>query len=233
MRIVSFGDIHMSLRTIERLAPELHTADLVILSGDLTNFGGRDDAAQVLAATRQHARQVLAVSGNLDQLAVIDFLCEENVSLHGTSRRFGELGIFGCGGSNRTPFHTPTELSDDDIGLLLERAYAGVAEAPHVLMVCHTPPANTATDRIASGQHVGSPTVRAFIEEHQPDVCITGHIHESAGVDRVGRTVVVNAGAFRDGGYIVVDTESGELTVELRYLGRAALHGQHPSRASG
>ena len=67
MRIVSCGDIHMSLRTIERLAPELRAADLVILSGDLTNFGGQDDAAQVWAVTRRHARDVLAVSGNLDQ----------------------------------------------------------------------------------------------------------------------------------------------------------------------
>jgi Icc-related predicted phosphoesterase len=225
MRIVSFGDVHMSLRNIERLAPELRTADLVILSGDLTNFGGRDEAAQVLAATRQHARQVLAVSGNLDQLEVIDFLRDEGISLHGESRRFGDLGIFGCGGSNRTPFHTPTELSDEEIGLLLERGYAGVAQAPHVLMVCHTPPAHTATDRISNGQHVGSPTVRAFIEAHQPAVCITGHIHESAAVDRIRRTVVVNAGALRDGGYIIVDANCDGLNAALRRLPRVSSTG--------
>src|SRR5512136_2838615 len=160
MRIVSFGDIHMSLRTIDQLAADLAAADLAILSGDLTNFGGSAAAAQVLAATRRHARTVLAVSGNLDQLDVIDFLRDEGVSLHGESRRLGDLGIFGCGGSNPTPFHTPTELSDEEIGLLLERGHAGVADAPHRLMICHTPPARTTTDRIASGDHVGSPSVR-------------------------------------------------------------------------
>lgn len=218
MRIVSFGDVHMALRTIERLAPELAAADLVIVSGDLTNYGGRDDAARVLHATRQHARQVLAVSGNLDQREVIDFLDERGVSLHGDARRFGDLGIFGCGGSNVTPFHTPTELSDEEIGLLLERGYAAVKDAPQHLMVCHTPPAHTATDRITSGNHVGSPAVRAFIEAHQPAVCITGHIHESAGVDRIGRTTVLNAGAFRDGGYIVVNAGADALEAELKYL---------------
>lgn len=218
MRILSFGDIHMSLRTIERLAPDLRAADLVILSGDLTNFGGRDDAARVLAAARRHAREVLAVSGNLDQLEVIDFLHEEGVSLHGAGRRFGDLGIFGCGGSNHTPFHTPTELSDEEIGALLERGFAAVATLPHLLMVCHTPPVQTATDRLASGHHVGSPTVRAFIETHQPAMCITGHIHESVGADRIGRTAVVNAGALRDGGYIVVTVGSGGLAAELRYV---------------
>jgi Icc-related predicted phosphoesterase len=240
MRIISFGDIHMSLQTIERLAPELRAADLAILSGDLTNFGGRDDAAQVLAATRQHAPNVLAVSGNLDQLDVIDFLREQGVCLHGESRRYGALGIFGCGGSNRTPFHTPTELTDEEISLLLERAYAGVADMRPVLMICHTPPAHTTTDRISSGLHVGSRAVRAFIEAHQPEVCITGHIHESAGVDRVGRTVVINAGALRDGGYIVVDTHPHGLAAELLCLDRPGkqqrpvrLGSGHPSRASG
>jgi Icc-related predicted phosphoesterase len=218
MRIISFGDIHMSLHNIERLGPELRASDLVILSGDLTNFGGPDDAGRVLAATRRHASQLLAVAGNLDQPELIAFLEEQGVSLHGAARRIGDLGIFGCGGSNRTPFHTPTELSEEDIGALLERGYAVVADAPQRLMVCHTPPVDTVTDRISSGLHVGSPTVRAFIEAHQPDVCVTGHIHESAGVDRIGRTTVVNAGAFRDGGYIVVTDRPDGLAAELRYL---------------
>lgn len=218
MLIVSFGDIHMSLRNIERLAPELRVADLVILSGDLTNFGGAQDAARVLEATQRHARAVLALSGNLDHLEVIDFLRTRGISLHGESRRIGDLGIFGCGGSNVTPFRTPTELSEEEIAALLERGYAEVADAPRVLMVCHTPPAQTTTDRIASGQHVGSPTVRAFIEKHQPDVCITGHIHESAGIDHLGRTTVVNAGGFRDGGYIVVTAGANGLQADLKHL---------------
>ncbi len=218
MRIVSFGDVHMSLRTVERLAPELKAADLVIVSGDLTNFGGRDDAQRALAAVRQHAAAVLALSGNLDKPEVIDFLREEAVSLHGESRRIGDVGIFGCGGSNRTPFHTPTELSEEEIGGLLERGYAAVADAPHLLMVCHTPPVQTATDRVAGGQHAGSPAVRAFIETRQPEVCITGHIHESAGEDRIGRTTVVNAGAFDDGGYIVVENHAGGLVATLKRI---------------
>lgn len=218
MRIVSFGDVHMSLQTIDQLAPELEQADLVIVSGDLTNFGGRDDAEQVVEAVERHMRQVLAVSGNLDQREVMDFLRERGISLHGESRRIGDLGIFGCGGSNFTPFRTPTEFSEEDLGALLDRGYGQVSDAPHVLMVCHTPPANTATDRISTGQHVGSPTVRAFIEKHQPGVCITGHIHESPGVDRIGRTTVVNAGLLREGGYIVVSVGANGLSAELKHL---------------
>jgi Icc-related predicted phosphoesterase len=218
MRIVSFGDVHMSLQTIKQLAPELEQADLAIISGDLTNFGGREDAEQVVGAVERQVRQVLAVSGNLDQREVMDFLRARGISLHGESRRIGDLGIFGCGGSNVTPFRTPTEFSEEDLGTLLDRGYTQVSDAPHVLMVCHTPPADTATDRISTGQHVGSPTVRAFIEKHQPEVCITGHIHESAGVDRVGRTTIVNAGLLREGGYIVVSLGANGLSAELKRL---------------
>jgi len=218
MRIVSFGDIHMALDAIDQLASALRQADLVIVSGDLTNFGGREDAAQVVAAVEQCTRQLLAVSGNLDQREVMDLLCERGISLHGEARRIGDLGIFGCGGSNFTPFRTPTEFSEEELGALLERGYRQVSNARHVLMVCHAPPVNTATDRIFNGQHVGSPTVRAFIEEHQPEVCITGHIHESAGVDRIGRTTVVNAGLLREGGYIVVSLGANGLSAALKHL---------------
>lgn len=220
MRIVSFGDIHMSVGTIARLAPELVTADLVILSGDLTNFGGGADAQPVLDAIAAHARQVLALSGNLDQPEVIDFLRTAGICLHGESRRFGDLGIFGCGGSNLTPFHTPTEYREDELAALLAAAHAGVAAAPRRLMVCHTPPLNTATDRIITGAHVGSAAVRKFIEQHQPELCITGHIHESAGVDRLGRTTIINAGALKDGGYILVTDSPAGLNAELKFLGR-------------
>jgi len=62
-------------------------------------------------------------------------------------------------------------------------------------------------------QHVDG---RAFIEARQPAVCITGHIHESPGVDRIGRTTVVNAGAFRDGGFVVIEAGPCGFEVALR-----------------
>ena len=63
-----------------------------------------------------------------------------------------------------------------------------------LLMVCHTPPFETRCDRIVGGKAVGSTAARRFIEEVKPDVCISGHIHESAGVDTIGPTTVVQRG---------------------------------------
>jgi uncharacterized protein len=217
MKIVSFGDVHMAIAQMNKIAVELASADLILLAGDLTNFGGRADAAKVVQAAQRYCPQVLAVPGNIDRPEVIDFLQDEHVHLHRTSRRVGELTIFGCGGSNITPFRTPLEYQDEELGAILADAYRGVAEAPVQLMVCHTPPYATTLDRLTNGTPVGSLAVRQFIEQHQPQVCITGHIHESPGVDHIGRTKILNAGLFAAGGYIVAWYNNGTLDAELRF----------------
>lgn len=217
MKIVSFGDVHMAIGQMNKIALELATADLVILSGDLTTFGGIADATKVLTAARSYCPAVLALPGNLDRPEVIGFLRAENVALHGESRRIGQLGLFGCGGSNLTPFHTPLEYQDEQLGEVLAQAYAGATDAPLQLMVCHTPPYATKLDRLTNGTPVGSPAVRRFIEVHQPHLCITGHIHESPGVDFIGRTKILNAGSFAAGGYIVVHDDNDTVDAELKF----------------
>jgi hypothetical protein len=220
MRLVCFGDVHMALGAIERLGPELQTADVAIVTGDITNFGDPPDAARVIDAVRRHCPMVLAVTGNLDMPWVIDALAADGLSLHGEGRRFGGLGIFGCGGSNITPMDTPTELEEHELRAVLERGHALVADAPCRLMICHTPPFDTQLDRLRNGTPVGSPAVRAFIESTRPDLAVVGHIHEGRGIDRVGDTTVVNPGALREGGYAVVtyDASCDRLTAELRHL---------------
>lgn len=216
MRIACFGDVHMAFHAIERLAPVLRAMDAAILTGDLTNFGDPPDAARVVETVRAHCPTVLAVTGNLDMMTVIDDFRARGISLHGTGHRLGALGIFGCGGSNITPMDTPTEFEEHEIAAILEAAHAAVADAPLKLMICHTPPFDTRTDRLMTGRPVGSPAVRRFIEARQPDVAVVGHIHEGRGMDRVGKTLVVNPGALRDGGYAIVTNDGGVLTAELQ-----------------
>src|SRR5215470_10076897 len=206
----------MALRAIERMAPALRDADVAILTGDITNFGEPPDAFQVVDAVRAHCSTVWAVTGNLDMAWVIDAFRDAGISLHGEGRRLGDLGVFGCGGSNVTPMDTPTELEEHELADVLARAHATVADAPQRLMICHTPPYDTRLDRLVNGTPVGSPAVRRFIETMRPDVAVVGHIHEGRGVDRVGETLVLNAGALRDGGYVVVEHDGHVLSAELR-----------------
>lgn len=66
--------------------------------------------------------------------------------------------------------------------------------------VVHAPPFNTKLDVITSGAHVGSKSVREFIEKEQPMLTLHGHIHESPKMsgswkDKIGKTVCINAGS--------------------------------------
>jgi hypothetical protein len=140
------------------------------------------------------------------------------MALHGRGTVRDGVAIFGCGGSNITPFNTPIELSEDEIYTTLMAGYEQVRGHRPLLMICHTPPFETRCDRIVGGKAVGSTAARRFIEEVKPEVCISGHIHESAGVDTIGPTRVLNAGPFKGGGYIVVRGAGQTLDAQLEFL---------------
>jgi len=218
MKIVSFGDVHMATRNLERMGGVMSDCDLVILSGDLTNFGGIEETQKVLSDVRRSCAKVLALSGNLDRREVIPFLESEGIDLHGKGRVIDGVGIFGCGGSNLTPFKTPTEFTEDEIYAALRDGYRQVRDLRPLVMVCHTPPFETRCDRILSGKAVGSTAARRFIEEVQPDICISGHIHESAAEDAIGATKVFNAGPFKGGGYIVAHIAGKAVDARLEFL---------------
>ena len=218
MKIVSISDVHMATRNLARMTEVWRDTDLAIVAGDLTNFGGIDDARKVLDAVRECCKNVLAVPGNLDKPETFPYFEREGIALHGKGTVIDGVGIFGCGGSNLTPFKTPSEFSEDEIYAALQQGYEEVREVRPLIMVCHTPPLDTKCDRIINGKSVGSPAARKFLEEHQPDVCISGHIHESAAVDAIGRTTVLNAGPFKGGGYIVVDINRDTVNARLEFL---------------
>lgn len=201
MRIIAFGDIHMDCRAIEKI-PDLEHADLVIITGDLTNFGGKRDALKILDEVRRINPRCYAVHGNLDLPEVGDLLSELGISLHGTGIIQGETGLFGVGGSNITPFNTPSEYTEEEIGEFVTRAHDHVQDAPVKILVSHAPPYGTVADQINNGMHVGSKAIREFIEKYQPDFCFTGHIHEARGEDTIGRSLVLNPGMLMEPGWI-------------------------------
>ena len=214
MQIIAFGDIHEYLHPLDDLAAALQQADLVIVSGDITRWRGAKTAAKVLDAIKQYNANLLAQIGNTDTCETHHYLKQLGINLHGQGHRFDDIGIFGVGGSNPTPFASPSEFSEDDIAAYLQTGYEMVQDAPCKILVAHCPPYRTAIDRLHSGYHVGSTSVRHFIERHQPDICISGHIHESPGEDRIGKTRLLNPGMLAQGGYITVNGASDTLAVQ-------------------
>ena len=218
MKIISFGDIHEDLNNLTLLKNEMESADLVIVTGDLTNFNGRKEAERVIDEIMKYNENVLAQLGNLDQPEVNDYLTEKGINLHRNGFIRDDIGIFGVGGSNLTPFNTPTEFSEDEIETFLLEGIDKVKDAKFKIMVPHMPPKDTKIDIITAGAHVGSQSVRDFILKHKPDIALSGHIHEARGRDTIENTLAFNAGMFREGGYVVITKTPEGLSAELKVL---------------
>ena len=100
---------------------------------------------------------------------------------------------------------TPYELPDEEIG---RRGALGLADISgcEVRIFCpHAPPHGTACDLLRPGEHVGSPALRALVEREQPDLVLSGHIHEARSLDRLGAAQVVNPGPVASGHYAVAE----------------------------
>lgn len=215
---VVVGDIHSHMDNFARI-PELKQADGVIISGDLTNMGGVAQAEAVLNVIGGAGLPVLAQIGNMDKGEVSDWLSKSGINLHCQVHELGsETAIFGVGGSTATPFATPSEFSEEMYADWLNELWARAKKYPHTILVSHNPPANTLCDDIGGGAHVGSTSVRRFIERNQPELCVCGHIHEGRAVDHIDRTKILNPGQLGDGGYVVIRLDNGELSAELKQV---------------
>ncbi|GAX61282.1 phosphoesterase [Candidatus Scalindua japonica] len=218
MKIISFGDIHENLSNLIHLENDLKSADLIIVTGDLTNYNGREEAEKVIEEIMRYNKNILAQPGNLDQPEVNDYLTEKGINLHGNGFIKDNIGIFGVGGSNLTPFKTPTEFSENEIETFLLEGFDKVKDAEFKIMVPHMPPKETKLDIISAGFHVGSQSVRDFISKYKPDIVLSGHIHEARGSDIIENTALFNAGMFQQGGYVIITENPEGLSAELKVL---------------
>lgn len=226
MRIIAFGDIHMAPAAVAGI-PGIKEADLLLLNGDLTNYGGAAEARKVLDDIMHVNPRVLAQFGNLDKAEVNEYLEKLAINLHGQARLIrGEVCLIGIGGSNFTPFHTPSEMPEKELLHLAHQAfrqgqdYISLAQPLHKrkiprILLSHVPPFDTKVDTLHNGRHVGSKAIRTIIEQYQPELCITGHIHEAKGHDMIGRTPVYNHGMLRQDGWIQIDIQQSQLTITL------------------
>ena len=156
--------------------------------------------------------RALVMPGNDDGWYVDDVLGEsaEIVNSDGRVVDLGEFQVLGFGPSNRTPWHTHRELDEPDISAGLGRLAAGLDPDKATVVVTHVPPFASQLDVapklrpdlsvvVEGGEQVmvpvGSTAVRDFLQQIQPMLSLHGHIHESRGVTRIGRTTAVNPGS--------------------------------------
>ncbi len=208
MILLALADIHSKTASLRSISGDLAAADAVLLAGDITHFGGAAELSAVLDEVKKPGRWVFAVAGNCDRPEAAAALAESECGIEGKIISIRGVPVAGIGGSLPCPGTTPNEFSEADFGRLLSQEPFASLLPGSFIFVSHEPPLNTAVDKAWIMRHVGSREIRRFVEMKKPLLCITGHIHESRGVDTIGETRIVNPGAFKSGNYAVVEIEN-------------------------
>jgi Icc-related predicted phosphoesterase len=150
---------------------------------------GNDDPVEIDAVLRS-ARRVECPEGELCDL--------------------GAVLVASCGDVTPTPWNTEREYPEEVLRERLARILDKVPAGRKVVVNFHNPPFSSGLDFAAeldanlmpvirggrpSIIPVGSKAVREVIKKYQPVVALHGHIHESRGAQRIGKSMCLNPGS--------------------------------------
>lgn len=129
----------------------------------------------------------------------------------------GHVWVVSVGEANETPWHCPRDVPEAELAQRIEEAVTQVPDddLPFAVFNLHCPPYQSGIDLaprldetfkpvviggVVERAPAGSTAVRAAIERYQPQLGLHGHIHESRGTQRLGRTLCLNPGSeYEDG----------------------------------
>ena len=188
MKILAIADIHGSqyrlnivLKNIESYSP-----DLVILCGDITQFGPGELAKNFL---NQIPTETLALTGNIDTPDVNKAI-DESKATNISSKKVIKNGV---------SFIGIDETIQNDFNILEKKV-----SSEKIVLVSHKPPYG-AQDKIFIGMHGGSKDLLEIIEKIKPSLVLCGHIHEDPGFTKIGETIVVNCSIGKRGEGAIID----------------------------
>lgn len=137
--------------------------------------------------------------------------------------------LVGNSNANMTPWACARDIEEDELTRKMEELAGSIQNPEHTIAVIHVPPIGSGLDTcpdldknlkiITQGGQVvmkaaGSTAVKNFIEKVQPMLTLHGHIHESPGHVRIGRTLSVNAGSEYAEGILkaaIINLEGGKV----------------------
>jgi len=179
-----------------------------------------------LASKRFKGERKLYVSPGNDDRFVIDEVLKKGEAIVACEGELVDLpdgySMVTSGWVNPTPWKTSRELPDEKLEPLLEGIMRKASDYKKLICNFHAPPYNSGLDtapkvnpdmsvKVRFGgiefDRMGSKAVRTMIEKYKPLLGLHGHIHESAGFRRIGRTLCVNPGSeYAEGvlrGYLI------------------------------
>ena len=227
MHLLILSDIHGDFSRAGKIEEEFKKADVVLFAGDFSKLFKTETGLPILNEVMEKNENLLAGLHSRDTYRLIHVLKElekKDVSVQGELVFRDGLFFAGAGGALKFTGDTANERDEDDLMSDLQVVRDRFAEYQdsetpgrwnNLVLIVHQPPKDTKLDKITAGIHVGSSALTEFIKEYQPLLLVSGHIHESAAIDTLGNTVMINPGSFAEGKYAVVQIqkENGEWKV--------------------
>jgi len=156
------------------------------------------------------------LNGGNDDIWEIDDIIEAAPSVSFGEGKMLDLDGFklvSMGWTNPTPWDTFREAPEEQLAQKIEAVASQIPDMERAIFNFHAPPYGTGLDEApaldenlrpthggAVMKAVGSTAVRDAINKHQPMLSVHGHIHESRGIKRMGRTLAINPGSvYGDG----------------------------------
>jgi Icc-related predicted phosphoesterase len=199
MRIAATADLHFSPQNYDRIREQMNRvrddADLLVIAGDLTNYGRTQEMESLLNALVRLRVPIVAVLGNHDYESgqheqLMQMMTAEGIKvLDGTGYEREGVGFAGTkgflGGFGRgilTSFGEPevkafVQASVDE-ALKLERALSQLRSGKRVIVVHYAPIGDTVMGEPAEiYPYLGNSRLAEVADRHGANLILHGHAH--------------------------------------------------------
>jgi uncharacterized protein len=156
------------------------------------------------------------LNGGNDDIWEIDSIIESSPCVAFAESKVLDLGgwyMASMGWTNPTPWNTFREAPEDVLAGKIDGIASQIPDMGRAIFNFHAPPYGTGLDEApaldanlrpthggAVMKPVGSTAVRNSILRYEPVLSVHGHIHESRGIAKMGRTLAMNPGSsYSDG----------------------------------
>jgi Icc-related predicted phosphoesterase len=179
---------------------------------------------------RNSGVQCYVCPGN-DDMFDIDKVIQESKSVINAEGKLvqiaGDYELLSTGWSTPTPWKTYRECSEDELAQKIESMTSELKHPQTSIFNFHDPPVDSGLDEAPAltkdldlkgggkiTKAVGSVAVRQAIGKLQPLLGLHGHIHESKGIAKIGRTICINPGSVYEEGTLmgaIADLRDGKV----------------------
>lgn len=207
--------MHGNSENLDKLDNIYSDVDGILCAGDFSEDGKPETGKQVLDKLVSKHEYIFSVIGNCDEPEFIGEIESQDISVQKGLVFHNGLAIAGSGGASIFTNTTANERTEEDLitdfEIVKNSAQSCIDKDGrwnNLILISHNPPKGKKCDSPAQEVHAGSQLLTDLILDYSPLLVVTGHIHEGASIEQIGKSTVINPGSLAEGKYGIVELNS-------------------------